>query len=250
MGKKKKNKLNDMDWYMGSMGHPGGKGSKKVQEMRERYGVKGTMSVKPSARNLPEHFRDADDVKRDLEEAMANDYDTRRSIEAAALNGNKEAQKMARKGISAKNAGRAWDLMKDLKKEYVGGGGMRGAKNEAGLTQAIVEADRKSLLSKIGSGGNKTEDEVKENTDPNKYFQSKYLSPHLEGVNDRLSKEYPTPLYDSTERASSAFASDYIGDVVSGLNLSETTKLNLDNAYAYLNKDREEEEKQRNVDFR
>ena len=92
-----------------------------------------------------------------------------------------------------------------------------------------------------------------EDTDPNRYFQSKYLSPHLQGVNERLSKDYPTPLYDQTDsadRASSAFASDYIGDVVAGLNLHETTKLNLNNAYAYLQKYREDEERQGNVDFR
>ena len=33
---------------------------------------------------------------------------------------------------------------------------------------------------------------------------------------------------------------DYIGDVVAGLNLHENTKLNLNNAYAYLQKDRNE----------
>ena len=34
------------------------------------------------------------------------------------------------------------------------------------------------------------EEMVEENTDPNRYFQSKYLSPHLQGVNERLSKDY------------------------------------------------------------
>ena len=137
--------------------------------------------------------------------------------------------------------------------------------NQSGVTNMNSKSDAKTLIDfynkdeRYQGGGDKDDDkksveeEVKENTDPNKYFQSKYLSPHLEGVNDRLDKEYPTPLYDqtdSTDRASSAFASDYIGDVVAGLNLGESTKLNLQNAYAYLHRDREEEEKQGNVDFR
>ena len=43
--------------------------------------------TKPSASNLPEHFRSNAVVQRELQEAMMNDYDTRRSIEAAAIKG-------------------------------------------------------------------------------------------------------------------------------------------------------------------
>ena len=136
--------------------------------------------------------------------------------------------------------------------------------NKSGVTNMNSKSDAKTLIDYYNKderykGGGKDDDKqdveemVEENTDPNRYFQSKYLSPHLQGVNERLDEEYPTPLYDqndSANRASSAFASDYIGDVVAGLNLHENTKLNLNNAYAYLQKDRNEEERQGNVDFR
>ena len=236
---KKKGKSKDWQYYLGSG---------KIGDLQDRYGVEGVHMGHPDGRSGKPN-RSRKDVDKDIAAAMMNDYDTRRSFEAAALDGNKDAKKFAKKGFKGKNIYDAWDAYKGLKKEYVGGGGMRGAKNEAGLTQAIVEADRKNLLSKIGSSGKKTEDEVKENTDPNKYFHSKYLSPHLQGVNDRLAQEYPTPLYDETERASSSFASDYLSDVSSGLNLNEDTGLNLSNAYAYLQRDRDEEDERRRPSF-
>ena len=70
---------------------------------------------------------------------MMNDYDTRRTMEAAAMAGNKDAKKYAKKGIKAKNIQDAYGVMRDLKKEYVGGGGMDGAKNRAGLTHAMLK---------------------------------------------------------------------------------------------------------------
>ena len=39
--------------------------------------------------------------------------------------------------------------MRDLKKEYVGGGGMGGAENRASLTHALVNADRDALNASI-----------------------------------------------------------------------------------------------------
>ena len=136
--------------------------------------------------------------------------------------------------------------------------------NKAGIENMNSKKDAKELIKvynqdeRYQGDGDKddkkgVEEMVEENTDPNRYYQNEYLSPRLQGVNERLDEEYPTPLYDkadSASRASNAFASDYLGDVVAGLNLHETTKLNLNNAYAYLEKDREEEARQANVDFR
>ena len=77
---------------------------------------------------------------------MMNDYDTRRSLEAAAMAGEKDAKKFAKKGIKGKNIQEAYGVLRDLKKEYVGGGGMDGAKNRAGLTHALVKADREKFI--------------------------------------------------------------------------------------------------------
>ena len=140
MGKKKDKKREKRD-YFGARYKTG-----DVGDLMRRYDVEGTNSVMPSARNSYNEERTYDDVQSDIAKAMMNDYDTRRTFEAAAMAGNKDAKKFARKGIKDGKIFEAYDVMKDLKKEYVGGGGMRGAKNEAGLTQALVEADRGKLL--------------------------------------------------------------------------------------------------------
>ena len=51
-----------------------------------------------------------------------------------------------RKGFKAGNIQDAYGVLRDLKKEYVGGGGMDGAKNRAGLTHALVKADRENFI--------------------------------------------------------------------------------------------------------
>ena len=143
--------------------NPGGTGSDyfdyrygvgEAKSLMKRYGVEGARSIKPENRGAtPDSYnRSVKDVKKDIASAMMNDYDTRRSMEAAALMGNKDAKKFAKKGFKAGNIYDAYGTMRDLKKEYVGGGGMDGPKNRAGLTHALVSADRDALLEKIGEG--------------------------------------------------------------------------------------------------
>lgn len=144
MGSKKDDHL---AWRYASMGLSSGQESRDLKEMLDRYGVDGVRSVKPDNRGSEPYgreHREVDAVKKDLAAAMMNDYDTRRGMEAAALAGNKDAKKYANKGFKPKseNLLGAWDLMKDLKKEHVGGGGMSGPKNEAGLTHALVKHER------------------------------------------------------------------------------------------------------------
>lgn len=139
MGKDKrkgKEKGSTFDYYMGSG---------KIGDMMDRYGVeKASFGGKPGNYGPGDDrgYRSKEDVERDLAKAMMSDYDTRRGMEAAAMSGNKDAKKFAKKGFKAGNIYSAWDTMKDLKKEHVGGGGMNGAKNIAGLTQALVQHDR------------------------------------------------------------------------------------------------------------
>ena len=146
MGKKKK-KIDKVEWKRGLMNFAGdGGGSKEAKELLERYNVEGYRNSRSDRHSYG--YRGTEQVQADLERAMMNDYDTRRSIEAAAMAGNKDAKKFAKKGIEgAKGLLGAHALMKDLKKEYVGGGGMNGAENRAGLTHALVKADRENFES-------------------------------------------------------------------------------------------------------
>ena len=133
----KKNKGSYMDYYLGTG---------KVGKMMDRYGVEGVKMGRPSAGG---EQRSQKDVEKDIAAAMMNDYDTRRTLEAAALAGNKDAKKYAKKGIKSGKVEDAYRTMEKLKKEYVGGGGMRGAKNEAGLTWAAVKDDRSKLTDSL-----------------------------------------------------------------------------------------------------
>ena len=121
-------------------------GSGKIGELMDRFDIKGVRSVKPdNIGATPDSYnRSKEDVDRDIAKAMMNDYDYRRSMEAAAMAGNKDAKKFAKKGFKGGNIYDAQQTMRDLKDEYVGGGGMNGPKNIAGLTHALVKADREA----------------------------------------------------------------------------------------------------------
>ena len=144
MGKKNKKKNKggtgseyfDYAYGVGEAGH-----------LMKRYDVEGAASYHPDGRSMGKTgMRSDKDVKKEIAEKMMNDYDTRRSLEAAAMAGDKDAKKFAKKGIKGKNIQEAYGVLRDLKKEYVGGGGMDGAKNRAGLTHALVEADRENFI--------------------------------------------------------------------------------------------------------
>ena len=134
MGKDKKNKGGTGSEYFDYAF-----GTGEAKSMMKRYGIEGASMGNPRMGGTQ---RSVDDVKKDIADAMMNDYDTRRTLEAAAMSGNKDAKKFAKKGIKGKNIQDAYGVMRDLKKEYVGGGGMDGAKNRAGLTYAMVKEDR------------------------------------------------------------------------------------------------------------
>ena len=117
----------------------------EAKHMMKRYGVEGASMGNPRMGGTQ---RSVDDVKNDLAKAMMNDYDTRRSMEAAAMAGDKNAKKYAKKGFKANNIQDAYGVLRDLKKEHVGGGGMDGPKNRSGLTQALVKLDREKQTEK------------------------------------------------------------------------------------------------------
>ena len=115
----------------------------EAKSLMKRYDVEGASYGRPQSGGK---YRSVEDVKKDIADKMMNDYDTRRSLEAAAMSGNKDAKKYAKKGIKGKNIQEAYGVLRDLKKEHVGGGGMDGAKNRAGLTHALVKADRENFI--------------------------------------------------------------------------------------------------------
>ena len=68
----------------------------KVNKLLDRYGVKGYQHGRTDRGG---EYRGADEVKKDLQKAMSQDYDTRRTLEAAAMSGDKKAKKLIDKGF-------------------------------------------------------------------------------------------------------------------------------------------------------
>ena len=121
-----------------------------------------------------------DAYETDIIKTAANDYDTRRGLEAAAMAGDKKARKYAEGGIdSLKDVAKSYDVLAGLKKEHVGGGGMGGAKNKFGLTQALVDWDRETMLNSLDDKyGQK--DAPEDPTEPVIEKADVVLSKHLE----------------------------------------------------------------------
>ena len=158
----------------------------EAKHMMERYGVEGASMGNP---RMGGKQRSVDEVKDDLAKAMMNDYDTRRSLEAAAMAGNKDAKKYAKKGIKGKNIQDAYGVMRDLKKEYVGGGGMGGAENRASLTQALVQADRDNFIADNDAKyAAKSDLEQMEEADKGFTYEGpdKEISPEMQEAKDRV----------------------------------------------------------------
>ena len=118
---------------------------KEWAQLKERYGVSGAQGGKPSNYAPGSDQRDREDVYNDIMAAARNDYDTRRGLEAAGLSGHKKAGKLSKNGFnSIADVQKAQNVLGKLKKEHVGGGGMGGAKNIMGLTDALVQHDRET----------------------------------------------------------------------------------------------------------
>lgn len=136
MGKKKGNKPSTFDMMYG-----GG----KVGKAMKRYGVSGAKFVKPENRGVgtDSDHKSVDDFEKELAGAAMNDYDTRRSLEAAALAGNKKAKKMSKKGFTdAESVVKAQNFFERQHKKHGGGGSFSSAGDYAGLTHSLVAKDR------------------------------------------------------------------------------------------------------------
>ena len=141
MGKKNKDnkdkfKANPFD-YMG-----GG----RIRELGDRYGVDHrdyNINMGRTSGSGRSYKGDRDDYDEAVRKAAMSDYDTRRTMEAQAMSGNKDAKKFAKKGF--KNIGKVYEgneLMRKLHKDEGNGGSFSSASDFAGLTYKSVKADR------------------------------------------------------------------------------------------------------------
>ena len=132
----------DYRWNTGTI-------NKEEIEALERYGIDRKDYGYQVDDDEGSHLKgDWNDMRKELAKRANAEYDTRRTFEASAMAGDETSRKYAEEGFEdATDVVTAYDHMKGLKKENVGGGGMRGAENRASLTQAMVDKDRNQLKS-------------------------------------------------------------------------------------------------------
>ena len=156
MGKKRKrNETDDMQF---GMNYSSSK-FKGERELLDRYGVEGQRQGGRAIEMSGKSYRSSDDVRKDLQKAMANDYDTRRALEAASMSGDKKASKLIKKGF--KNFQAMEDTQDYFKKQHKkeGGGGQFSSVNDyMNLTQSMVKKDRAAQTAAYDEAYAKTTD--------------------------------------------------------------------------------------------
>ena len=136
--KKDKFKANPFD-YMG-----GG----RIRELGDRYGVDHkdyNINMGRTSGGGREYKGGREEYEDAIAKAAMSDYDTRRTMEAQAMAGNKDAKKFAKKGF--KNIAKVYEgneLMRKLHKDEGNGGSFSSASDFAGLTYKSVKADREA----------------------------------------------------------------------------------------------------------
>jgi len=143
MGKKNKKLEEGLSWIDSMMG--------KNRDIEERYGVeRASFGGKPGESGQREAFNDMKNYNDNIVEGFRNDYDARRTLEAAALSGKGKAQKLLDKGFDDVNDVRkAQNFFEKAAKRHGQGGSFSSASDYMGLTQSMVERDRDKQMSKI-----------------------------------------------------------------------------------------------------
>ena len=106
----------------------------------ERYDVKGPQFGRSSA---GQEYRSAKDVEKEIIHKARNDYDLRRTVEAAAMSGKKKAIKLQKKGFKSIDDVTNWaNFSEKAAKRHGQGGDFSSASDYMGLTKSMVLRDR------------------------------------------------------------------------------------------------------------
>ena len=164
-----------------------------LKEMGERYGINRFNYASASGQKM-----DGGDKKPSYEsyekavlDAAANDYDTRRSIEAAKMAGVKGADKLSSGMDKLSDVYEAHELFKRIHKKDMGNTGKFSSVNDLGnLTNYLVKKDRTNFEDQMQSSFKDYIEENKpEQADPvNQQAQPVERSPELQAAYSRLSE--------------------------------------------------------------
>lgn len=209
MGKKNKS-YDDLDYFQKR---------RKTLELAEQMGIdKNDYNVNGGGREYFDKKGDFGDLEDAVADAYANDYDVRRSLEAAKLYANDDEGRLKSieglpKGISG--IGEAYDTyqwMKGVHKDELNNGGKFSSANDyANITDYFVGKDRQENIYDPMDSMSGRIDDLEEGV--------------LDGVNEDLASNEP---YVPSQELQSAVAntSEYEEDVLSGVRSAEIFQQN------------------------
>lgn len=149
----KNNKQSFKDLLRYSM--PSGIGlTKKELKAADRYGIDFNSYGynHPDGRNSANPKRNPQNLDADIAALANNDYDTRRSVEAAALTGKKKAEGFAKRGFSGlEDVTKANNMFRKMHKRHGNGGDFSSQSDYSGLTYSLVQRDRRKLEERLAS---------------------------------------------------------------------------------------------------
>lgn len=228
--------------------------AKDKYHLSERYGIKVNGGFRSDRyggaplREKQEGFRNLKNFDSLVASAAMNDYDTRRSMEAAAMAGNEDAERYAKKGFkNAQDVIGANALMQEMGGYEVGDLDFLKKSKRARITYNAVKDDRKQLATKdfLNKKLNELKDKseetpTNESTEAPTFERSATLSAAEERLNNSAPSSEDTTLFnnktaepvedDDAAKAAGSFLNQYKLDVSQGAGLSENRQLNLDNA--------------------
>ena len=125
--------------------------NKNQSKTAERYGInpQDYSFTRPGAGGVQK--KDPRDFNKDVAAAAMNDYDTRRTIEAAAMAGKSKAQDFAKKGFSGiEDVTKANNMFRKMHGNVLDNGGDFSSNSDfAALTFGQVNRDRNKLMESI-----------------------------------------------------------------------------------------------------
>ncbi len=238
MGKKNKGKYDKLG-YLGKR--------EADRKMAKQYGI--DVSEYGNGGRPGQHTtkKSYDQLKKDVSRAAANDYDVRRSLEAASLSGNKKAQKIGNISNASDAYAASRFMEKTHKKRMELGGAYDGANDQGAVTDYWVNKDRSKMLESIAEDQkNSLASEEQANPKPEDLepFDFEY-SDKVQGAKDRIdeyeldvrsgksifNQDNNTPVAgDDQAAAADAFVDIYKADLLDAANLQENKAQNLNNA--------------------
>ena len=121
--------------------------SGKNQDLEKRFGVSSVRLSRPGGPTWQKDKENRENYSKNMIEGARNDYDLRRTMEAAAMSGKKKATKLQKKGFKDIDDVRNWqNFSEKAAKRHGQGGDFSSASDYMGLTRSMVERDRQKAM--------------------------------------------------------------------------------------------------------